>query len=78
MLSASNHVLPLTRASTQQFGVRCTNSTENLFAVRISVDACYVQQYLLRPAGTKGDSVICDGTGSHTMVFRQVSGKILH
>ncbi|KAF9792186.1 hypothetical protein BJ322DRAFT_1027639 [Thelephora terrestris] len=57
----------------EQFGVRCTNTTGNDIVARISVDACYVQQYLLRPAGVEGDTVTCDGTGSHTMVFRLVS-----
>ena len=67
----------LTRVPTQLFAVRCTNMTENILAVRISADACYVQQYLLRPVGTGGDTLTCHGTGPHTMVFRLVSGKVI-
>ena len=74
--SAHMHAFALTHVPNQLFAVRCANTTENLLAVRISADACYVQQYLLRPAGTTGDTLTCHGTGSHTMVFRLVSGKI--
>ena len=73
--SASSRVLALMYAGTQQFAVRCTNPTENVFVVRVSVDACYVQQYLLRPTGSGRETVTCDGTGSHTMIFRLVSGE---
>lgn len=60
---------------TQQFSIRCTNTTEKILAVRISVDSCYVQQYLLRPKGKAGDTVVCLGTGSHAMMFHLVSSK---
>ena len=60
---------------TQLFSVRCTNPTKDFLAVRISVDTCCVQQYLLRPRGDRGDTVTCDGTGSNSMVFDLVSGK---
>ncbi|KAF9651457.1 hypothetical protein BDM02DRAFT_3184463 [Thelephora ganbajun] len=53
--------------------VRCTNTTKKLLAIRISVDACYVQQYLLRPKGEAGDTLTCHGTGSHSMTFGLVS-----
>lgn len=58
----------------QLFSIRCTNTTEKLLAVRISVDACYVQQYLLHPKGEEGDTVTCCGAGSHLMMFHLVSG----
>ena len=59
----------------QTFSVRCTNTTKKLLAFRISVDACHVQQYLLRPKGEAGDTVTCRGTGSHSMMFHLISGK---
>jgi hypothetical protein len=44
--------------------------------VRINVDACYVQQYFLRP-GSEGSEVTCHGVGSHAMTFNLVSGEAL-
>jgi len=60
---------------TQVFSVQCTNTTKGLLAVRISVDACYIQQYLLHPTGEAGDTVTCHGTRSHSMKFQLVSGE---
>lgn len=58
----------------QLFSVRCANTTKTVLAVRISVDACHVQQYLLRPKREEGNEITCHGTGSHSMVFHLVSG----
>jgi hypothetical protein len=67
--------VPCSSIPNQPFSVRCTNRTKSLLAVRISVDVCYVQQYLLRPRGGAGDTVTCHGPGSHAMMFHLISGK---
>lgn len=72
-----HYVFALTCASNQLFAVKCTNTTKNLIAVRISADACYVQQYLLRPVGMEGDTLTCHGIESHSMMFHLVSGKAI-
>ena len=75
VIGVFTHVFALMCIPNQIFSVRCTNTTKKLLAVRISIDACYIQQYLLRPKGETGDTVTCHGTGSHSMMFHLVSGK---